>query len=395
MRFRWRLHLPCSATLANDRARMRRVRQPNRLPSLKAALPGFRGLPAEQTQTYALLQVLRELTQRLRSTEAQPFYSTRAAALFFGVPQPTVVQVYRELEMEGLLVRLRSVGTLLQPRKRQPRVPVRGVVGLPIWQWGYCHLAEWRRFFVQMEENLARHHLVADFIFYSAEIGNQEQFLERLLSHHLDYLLWYKPLPGYKSMLLTLRDGGVQVVVLLDHNYRLPFPSYRLDLDTATLKGLRDWQRSGLTTAVVLSLNSPAAMTPQLLPLIAKAGLRAEVITTSEAEFPSQIARLQNRRETGVLLCDEALACAVSYRQPGALSELLGQHRVLMRALLNADPAHFPHRRVDMVHFNWDKLAARIADDLASGRFRQHRTPVVLPAKLHLRAAAAAFAHAY
>ena len=61
------------------------------------------------------------MTERLRGTEAQPFYSTREIAVFFHVPQPVGVQVYRELESEGLLVRLRHVGTLLQPR-----VPVRG-----------------------------------------------------------------------------------------------------------------------------------------------------------------------------------------------------------------------------------------------------------------------------
>ncbi|MEI6085548.1 MAG: hypothetical protein WCS70_14785, partial [Verrucomicrobiota bacterium] len=175
---------------------MRRVRRPNQLPPLASVLRNFSGLAAGQTQTHALFQALRKLALRLRGDTAQPFYSTREIAEFFGVPQPTVVQVYGELEMEGLVVRLRSVGTLLQPIKRQPRVPVRGVVGLPIWQWGFCHLAEWRRFYHQMEETLARHHLVADFIFFSTEISDQEHFLERLLSHNLDFVLWYKPLPA-------------------------------------------------------------------------------------------------------------------------------------------------------------------------------------------------------
>jgi len=374
---------------------MRRVRRPTELPLLKTALAGFRGLPAGQTQTYALLQALRELTERLRGGEAQPFYSTREVAAFFGVPQPTVVQVYRELETEGLLVRLRSIGTLLQPRRRQPRVPVRGIVGLPVWQWGYCHLPEWRRFFVQIEEHLARHHLVADFIFFSSEITDQERFLERLLQHNLDYVFWYKPLPTYKSMLLSLQDGGVQVAVLMDTNARLPFPTYRQDYEPGMLQALRVWQRAGLREVVILQGGGSGTLTPMLLTWLERVGLRGQVWTIGAAELPRVVTKLRRTPDTGVLLCDDALNSQLSSVYWHAMSDLFSQNRVLLSTLLNCDPLSFRSRRVDVLHINWDKITARIADDLASGRSRTQKETVVFPAKLHLHADAALFAHPY
>jgi hypothetical protein len=360
---------------------------------LASVLPNFRGLPAGRPQTHALLEVLRKLTTQLRGETAQPFYSTREVAQFFGVPQPTVVQVFAELEVEGRLVRLRSVGTLLQGSKRQPRVPVRGVVGLPIWQWGFCHLAEWRQFYLRIEECLARHHLVADFIFFSEEIHDQEQFLERLLSHNLDYVLWYKPLLAYKSMLLTLRDGGVSVVAIVDQNIRLPVPTYRLDVERAVLKALQAWRAAGRRETVVL--HSAHAQVALLSQLVTQAGLTCETIATSEESFAGVVARLEQRPQRGVILCDETLACHLCYRQPDQVARLLRQHRVLMWSLFNADPRQFAGCQVDMVHINWDRLAARIADDLASGRYREIAAPVVLPAVLHAGAEASRFAKAY
>jgi len=173
------------------------------------------------------------LGQKLRGTEPQPFYTTREIATQFHVPQPTVVQVYRQLEAEGLLVRLRSTGTLLQPAKRQPRNPVRGVVGVPIWLWGFNAIPDWRLFFMALEGYLRRHQFVADFVFYGLEPLAQTDVFERLRDHQLDSLVWLHPLPAYIMALQTLADDGVRVAIVAGTDWRPPFSLYHLNWERA------------------------------------------------------------------------------------------------------------------------------------------------------------------
>ncbi|MEI6085703.1 MAG: hypothetical protein WCS70_15575 [Verrucomicrobiota bacterium] len=158
---------------------------------------------------------------------------------------------------------------------------------------------------------------------------------------------------------------------------------------------LRAWQRDGIKKIAILEGIPPDMPAVNLPPLVEKAELAYDVIPTTEDDFRAIVARLRKHPTTGVLLCDETLACQLSYRQPDVIAALLGQNRVLMRTLFNADPRRFQQRLVDMVHFNWDRLAIRIADDLATGSYRDLEEPAILPAVLHLRAAASRFALPY
>ena len=82
----------------------------------------------------------------------------------------------------------------------------------------------------------------------------------------------------------------------------------------------------------------------------------------------------------GVLPCDDTLINQLSSGFWHALSDLLSQNCVLISTLLNCDPVSFKSRRVDILDNNWDKIASRIANDLASGHVRKLHAPVVFPA---------------
>ncbi len=354
---------------------MKRLSRPRKLPPLTVQLH------AGHTRAYAVLKTLRGLALRLRGATAQPFYSTREVARHFGVPQPTVVQVYRELEAEGLLVRLRSTGTLLQPRKRQPRNPVRGVVGVPIWLWGFTENLNWRTFLISLETHLRRHHFVANFVFFGFENICHSDFFDRLVAHQLDYLVWFSPLPGYTPMLQTLVDCGIQVAVVCDTDWRPPFPTYQVDWERPLAAGLRAWVRDGVTRVLALHAAPDAYTLGRVTPLLERSGLPFEWHHIKERDLADIAAGIPPQEKWGVIIPSEDMIGRWSGSRPAEMAALAQRTRVMIRAPLKSSPEWWADCRFDLVETNWDQLAARIADDLAVNRWRPDTEPVLFSAR--------------
>ncbi len=369
---------------------MRQLRKPSTLPPLSTAICAFGGLRAKPSRTYNLLQELRQLAHRLRGPTATVFYSTREVAEFFGVDRKMAGQVFAELESEGLLVRLRATGTMLTPVRAQPRFPVRGVVGVPIWQWAYCHITEWRRFCVALDEQLARHHFVADLIMFQDQT-EQDSFLNRLLRHHLDYVLWFKPLPQVRSLLASLQDRGIEVAVVTDADLAWPYRDYRLKSDQAVLRVLRDWRQAGIRHIVVHGQHpqSNKILLPQTgLPF-------TEVHIAGPSALAEHVAQLARRPHTGVFFADATQASVASHSHGPAFAELLRQNRVLLAGGIDNHRDIFTGCRADFIVFDWPKIAGRIAVELATGAVRQHRVPVICDARARIRADAKNFSEAF
>lgn len=340
-------------------------------------VPGFRGLSREHTQIFALLEHLRAIAGRLRTSEAQPFYSTREAAAFFGVSQPTVVRVYRELEAEGLLARRRSTLTMLTPLERRPRAPVRGVVGLPIWSYGHSRHSDWRLFFVRLEEHLRHHAFVADFIFFQRADPQLPDQVDRYLNHELDALIWLYPLPAYTPLMLQLADQGVAVAVVVDQRARFPFPTFGVSWAQAVQDALKAWKAQGIRRICVAG-NAPDA-TP-IVPAVKRLGF--EMIPSGKAMHAEDILRrCRGMHDLGVLLPDPAWYAALpggAHAQP--FLELLQRHRTLLFHHIELDQTVLKGIRADFAIIDWDKLAATLADRLASGALRRQSEPVAAQA---------------
>ncbi|MDW8345231.1 MAG: hypothetical protein RMM51_12185, partial [Verrucomicrobiae bacterium] len=168
---------------------VREIRFRHELPPLHAALAGVHDWPADRTKTEHVLDQLKQLAERCRADKPLPFYPVREVAAFFHVPVSLVARVYRQLEADGLILRQRSIGTTLQPKRRQPRHAIRGIVGLPVWQYGHSQMPDWQIFFRALAERLRARHFVADFIFYRGKEEYTQALEERLLDYHLDYLV--------------------------------------------------------------------------------------------------------------------------------------------------------------------------------------------------------------
>lgn len=370
---------------------MNRIRSPRRLPALREALPGFRGLPKGTTRTFALFDAVRALARELQSNGAQPFYSTREIAAFFRISQPVVVRVYRELEAEGLLARRRSTMTLLAARQRGPRMPVRGVVGVPIWTYGHCHYSDWRLFFQRLEEHLRRHAFVADFLFFQMEDPGQSEYVDRFLAHELDSLIWLYPLPSYMQTMLQLADQGVSVAVITDRREHFPFPTYAVSWDQALRQCLTAWKRMGVSR--VLTPSQPAVPSP-VSGLTQRLGLETQSIQANPLQFLEMMRRTDSKGSVGAILADPAWNASAATYKEDFLSILSSHHILLLHRLELARPI-LGTLSADFALIDWDRLAARLANDLASGALRRQAAPVVLEAELHADAPAERFAQLF
>ncbi len=369
---------------------MSQIRKPSQLPPLAELWPDGRKLPGRGSQTYELLQALRAIADRLRQAEPRPFYSTRAVALFFQVPQTTVVRVYRELERDGVLLRVRASHTMLQPATRQPRHSVRGVVGVPIWQFGYCTWSEWRVFFDALEERLRRRNWVADFVFYHHGEPNTSAFTERLLEHNLDCVVWYQPLRAYLPLLQTLADSGVEVAIVNQPGESYPFPQYHLSWQQATRRTLQAWQRDGIQRVTVVA--TAAALPSWLKEELAESGLQHQFVNTTL--FTSAPPAATTNR-TGYLFADWYTMPVICSAWRQQFPSFLRRERALFTLRLDVAASEVPGCRADFALIDWAKLAEQIATDIAAGTLRRQTRPVVHEAQPHHAVDAATYAQVF
>lgn len=370
---------------------MGRTRPPRNLPPLSQLLPNFAGLPPNLTQPVGLRNILRELTDRLRQGEPVTFYSMREIGAFFHVPLPTVAQVYRELEAEGRITRLRGAYTLLLPKRHQPHTPVRGVVGVPLWEPAFCEMFAWRLFFRHLEARLRHHYYVADAIFFWLE--SDVELFAQLVAHQLDYVVWLRPLARHKPVLQQLADAGTISAVLPEPGLFLPAPTYLTNWENAFRRALAAWRRDGVTAIDVLLL--PKKTDPFLMNLLDRQPFRITAREMTWLELRDWVARQTKNPSAAVMFADDHLAEQFIARYPDVFAELARRRRVLLKTTIPADAEMVCGCRVDLLAFDWEKIASKIADDIASGQLLRLKSPVIIPAKLHLRADAAKFAQRF
>jgi hypothetical protein len=160
---------------------------------LADALPGFTRFATGRPPSDQIRQQLISLARLIQSREPAPFYSMPDVASYFGVSVTTVARLYRQLERDGWLLRKRGSMTVVPPRSRRARARIRGVIAVPIWSPGFLLFYDWRVFFRRLEDAVRRYRYVADPIFFRQNEEAQPSFVERVLDHEPDFLLWFCP----------------------------------------------------------------------------------------------------------------------------------------------------------------------------------------------------------
>ncbi len=373
---------------------MRQIRLSHSLPDLAVACPKPGAWPADRTKSEYVLDALRRLADRCRGDKSLPFYPVREVTEHFGVPLSLVARVYKELEAEGLLLRVRSTGTMLQPKRRQPRHAIRGIVGLPVWQYGHSQMPDWQIFFRSLAEQLRARHFVADLIFYRSDEYKASRMEDRLLDYHLDYLVWFKPHPGVRELLRSVSDKGVRIAVVADTQTVLPGRRYVITWERALRRAIAAWKQRGIQHVIVCRADGPfpfEATHPEEL-------LRAAGMTCEQYPQPQSTPTIPAealRRRTGVLIWDNLFCTASDQLYAAGTAALMERCPVLCTHHLNTWPTLLEAARADFAILDWEKIAERVADDIAQGQLTEHHEPVVFQARWFPQAAAARFARQF
>ena len=140
-----------------------------------------------ETRSDALFRLLRQIARSSRATQDQTFYSLREVAEHFNLPLSLVSRVFGHLETEGLLGCVRGSRTILQGRKLDRHLYVRGVVGIPVSLFRFSAYAGYREFVTHLRRKLRRR----GFMPFSIDARKSEGIFSPDISSNPRQIRWF------------------------------------------------------------------------------------------------------------------------------------------------------------------------------------------------------------
>lgn len=338
------------------------------LPAVKSLFKSFKGFPAKSSRQLLLLNELRSAAKALRTKSPRPFYAMREISLHFKVPLRTVAIAYEQLELEGILNRIRGSKTLLAGKSLSPRKPVRAVVGIPVSFHAIVVSPYSRALHLELEERLRNYGYVADIIFFRDDEVANPDFAERLQNHNLDYLIWHTPHSQANQVLLSLKDHGVRQILVqsIDNPNSLPVTTYFQDWQHGYKLMAEEWKKLGILTVIVPEpsyLSSKRAL--KSFSLVMTAARLRVIMVKNSAQDILHAAMKMPRKSYGVAFLDQMDAEIICNQEPVIVDRILKHGRLAFcRGPIRAPYFIRRDAAVDLVRFLPSEIAARLADGI-------------------------------
>ncbi len=347
-------------------------------------------------KTDQLSEILRQTARKHQTEKPQVFYALREVAKRFGVSLSMVAAVYRQLESEGLLTRLRGSRTLLKGLDTGRRVEVHGIVGVPISLSSFLTSQKSRMFFMCTRRELRRRGFITAGIFYETAEARPDFLLERIKHCKVDTVLWYRPDQCARETARLLQDSGVAVIGVADGG--LPALPCRFEISREKAVGeiLRNWKASDAIrkVKVVHAVRRSAVEEERLEALLERAAFDDDFVDAGRSHYETLLHRLAAERENGIILLGAA-ASLFAFRAPDLLTALMSRRRVaLVDGAVSLPFASAPLVRADLAVANWEAVANGIADELLTGDALGQSSVTVFQATAYLQAPLSEFAQA-
>lgn len=334
---------------------------------LRGQFTGFDGgRRGKQEQIYAMLA---PLARRERQHGPAWFHSMPEVRAFFGVALRTVEMVYRRMEQEGLIARIRGAGTIVPVRTGGVRaqVPVRGVVAVLNWLPGFLHISDQRFFMMELERALWERNFGSALVFFHEEEKRDPAFVSRILAHRPDFAIWLTPSPANLSTMNALGDAGVRMIVMADKPVPTRAPKYVLSWRRGLEVALRSWRQQGIRQVVVpaepLGTNP---LLPELEGILRGLDIAISLCPIGGDSMEAYVARLA-AQPAGVVFAYDIWHAKVCAQAPRGFVRLLAERRVLNCWSLPIEAGLFGRVRTDAVTMPWSRIIDRIVGDLNSG----------------------------
>jgi hypothetical protein len=360
-----------------------------------ALLPSRRALDKAHHKTETLTAILRDVAVKNQKEQPRAFHSVRAVAAHFRVPVSTVSRVYRTLEQEGLLSRVRGSKTLLQGLHFDRQLKVRAFVGFPASVSRFVTLQDYRTFLIRIRRELRLRGFAAATAFFEPAEAGTDVLAKRFKAYEVDTVIWFQPGKEAAVTALHLADMGIRVLGVANDTYCHIPCRYQVNRESAIRTLLTNWKAQKLDRiTVVESKEQRAAVLQETLH-----GILDELeIPWSVATYQSQrseafVRELQRKKTGGIIFSSSSLASKFCFRAPDAVAELLRTQRVaLLNGPVSMPFARVPDAQVDLVTVDWQLVAEQIVDDLIDQTAFQDAGPTIFEAEAKLRVPLSAFA---
>jgi hypothetical protein len=343
-----------------------------------------------------LLEILRGAAVKNQQEQPQSFYSVREVAQQFRVPIATVARVYRHLENEGLLSRVRSSKTILQGLHYDRRLSVRAFVGLPASLSAFLTIQDYRMFFIRIRRELRLRGFATAMLFFQPEEIKTMVLSDRLKRYEVDTVIWFLPPPVIGGTALCLTDAGIRLLAVTQGEPSDIPCRYIIRREQAIKALLSEWKSKYFVSkiAVVVS-NAQRSLTNEeiLRSAIEQLQLDSVIMSYKGGGSGSFLSTLRRSKADGLVFSSSALPSRLCFRRPTAVTNLLRSKRVaFLEGPVNMPFARLPDDDVDLVTVDWQVVAEQIVDDLISQRAFRKSASTVFEAQSHLRVPLSRFA---
>ncbi|HEV2803330.1 MAG TPA: helix-turn-helix domain-containing protein [Chthoniobacterales bacterium] len=361
---------------------MPRTKFPRALP----LLPSQRGVKLpHRARNGDWLQVLRRLANAARGTNSKPFYSMREVAHHFHLPLSRVSRLYKELEKEGVVRRIRGSRTILQGKSPVRHLIVRSVVGIPASLSCFLTLQDYRMFLLKVRREFRRRGLITAIAFYEDRF-DAEDLVERLQQARADIALWYLPDGTARSLAPQLLDVGIPLLGISDGGLPGVPCCYEVNRSQAIRAIFRDWMASGISNVRIVRTESRSSADEERLEaLLLDTPFRWRFVNAQSKVAEQFVVNLTAQKDEAIVFLGSAASLCLM-RAPEAMSRILSQGRVgLVEGPVSMPLTPRIDGPVDLVVVNWQRLAQRIADDILGRETFDCHQPVIFDAKGELK----------
>lgn len=348
-------------------------------------LPKLRVVDVREHKLELLLQTLRHVASAAQEEQSRTFYSMRDVAKRFRAPVSTVADVYRRLEREGILRRIRGSKTVLRGRKHDRKLSVRAFVGLPNTTAKYVTVQDYRVFLKSLRRELRLSGFAAAML--DIERYKAEDFAERVRKYEIDTIVWFQPGRLAKHAILRLNDLGLRVIGVSDGIVPSLRCHYEVRRENAIREILKTWRSdAGLRSVVVVSGRGPAIIDEQrFVEIVEEEHLKSEVRNVTSGSFPKLLRVLGQKQKIGIVFLSST-APMFAFRSPELVTRIFERCRVaLIEGPVNMPFAKVPDVRVDLVLVDWQLVAEKIVGDLILHEALDSAKPVIFEAESRLR----------
>jgi hypothetical protein len=360
-----------------------------------APLPSKRALEKAHHKTETLTTILRDVAVKNQQEQPRAFHSIRAVATHFGVPVSTVSRVYRTLELEGLLSRVRGSKTLLQGLNFDRQLKVRAFVGFPASVSRFVTLQDYRTFLIRIRRELRLRGFAAATAFFEPAEAGTEVLAKRFKAYEVDTVIWFQPGKEAAVTALHLADMGIRLLgVSNDTTCNIPC-RYQVRRESAIRTLLENWktQKPDRVTVVESKDQRSAILDETLHGILDELEIPWTVARYENQRSEAFVRELQRKKTGGILFCSSTIVSKFCFRAPNAVAELLKTQRVaLINGPVSMPFARVPDVQVDLVTVDWQLVSERIVDDLIDQTAFQEPGPTSFEAEAQLRVPLSAFA---